>query len=415
VPSVTITLPDPADIRRADPATLVEYARVITREMNRYTALLGLVVTKTETDGIKATHQYNSAVQWLMHTTGMAEPAARQIVVRARGTNSLYTIDGTEVPGVAPLTGLAALTGVLTPAHVDVIVKTMTAMPATVSEEDRVAAEKILVNLAVNASPVEVKKAGDRILDTLDPDGPEPKDPPERPERELSFQEHRDGSATLKGKLDNLAYAQLRAALDPLAKPHSTKEEGRDTRSQWERHADALLDLVRLAMTVDEIPTHGGDRVHVAVTVDYETLKSGIGTAMLDYGGVITAAEARMLACDCKVIPAVLGTESEQMDLGRSKRIITTGQRRRLVMRDRGCAFPGCKSHAKHCDGHHIVYWILGGPTNLDNLTLLCERHHRLVHCGGWEVRMGGDGRPDFIPPAHLDPLRRPRRNTMHL
>jgi hypothetical protein len=111
VPSDTITLPDPADIRRANPATLVEYARTITREMNRYTALLGLVVTKTETDGIKATHQYNSAVQWLMHTTGMTEPAARQIVVRSRGTNSLYTIDGTEIPGVAPLTGLAALAG----------------------------------------------------------------------------------------------------------------------------------------------------------------------------------------------------------------------------------------------------------------------------------------------------------------
>ncbi|WP_297536640.1 HNH endonuclease signature motif containing protein, partial [Amycolatopsis sp.] len=57
----------------------------------------------------------------------------------------------------------------------------------------------------------------------------------------------------------------------------------------------------------------------------------------------------------------------------------------------------------------------LGGPTDLNNLTLLCERHHRLIHCGGWEVRMGGDGRPDFIPPDYLDPLRRPRRNTCHL
>src|SRR3981189_70601 len=121
--------------------------------MNRYTALLGLVVTKTETDGIKATHQYNSAVQWLMHTTGLSEPAARQIVVRSRGTNSLYAIDGTEIPAVAPLTGLAALTGALTPAHVDVIVKIMTAMPATVSEEDRVAAEKILIGVARAASP----------------------------------------------------------------------------------------------------------------------------------------------------------------------------------------------------------------------------------------------------------------------
>ncbi|WP_297545627.1 HNH endonuclease signature motif containing protein, partial [Amycolatopsis sp.] len=66
-------------------------------------------------------------------------------------------------------------------------------------------------------------------------------------------------------------------------------------------------------------------------------------------------------------------------------------------------------------EGHHIIFWILGGPTDLDNLTLLCERHHRLVHCGGWEVRMGGDARPDFIPPAYLDPLRRPRRNTVHV
>jgi hypothetical protein len=336
-----------------------------------------------------------------------SRPAARQIVVRARGTNSLYTIDGTEIPGVAPLTGLAALAGDLTPAHVDVIVKTMTAMPATVSEEDRVAAEKILIGVARAASPVEVKKAGDRILDTLDPDGPEPKDPPERPQRELSFQEHRDGSATLKGKLDNLAYAQLRAALDPLAKPHSTKEEGRDTRSQWERHADALVDLIRLAMTVDEIPTHGGDRVHVAVTVDFETLKSGIGTAMLDFGGVITAAEARMLACDCKVIPAVLGMNSEPMDLGAIEAIHHPRQRCRLVMRDRGCAFPGCNKHAKHTEGHHIVFWADGGKTNYENLTLLCGRHHRLIHCGGWEVRMGGDGRPDFIPPAYLDSCNR--------
>jgi hypothetical protein len=135
---------------------------------------------------------------------------------------------------------------------------------------------------------------------------------------------------------------------------------------------------------------------------------------MLDVGGVITAAEARMLACDCKVIPAVLGSDSEPMDLGRSKRIITPGQRCRLVLRDGGCAFPGCNKHAKHTEGHHIVFWADGGLTNLNNLTLLCERHHRLIHCGGWEVRMGDDQKPDFIPSAYLDPLRRPRRNTTH-
>jgi plasmid stabilization system protein ParE len=414
VSSSLIRFPSLAEIRRANPVEAAEIARQLARIYSECDALFGVLAAKVEAEGVKVVYQYLNTALWLDDVTQIGPAAAKRIVIRGKAVNSSSTLGGTGIPAIAPLAGIAARAGEITPAHVDEIVATMTKMPATVSDRDRAGAEKILVDLARQATPLEVRKAGDRLLNTFDPDGPEPKDPPERPQRELAFQEHRDGTATLKGKLDNLSYAQLRAALDPLAKPHST-EEGRDARSQWERHADALVDLVRLAMTVDEIPTHGGDRVHVAVTVDFETLKSGIGTAMLDYGGVITAAEARMLACDCKVIPAVLGTESEQMDLGRSKRIITTGQRRRLVMRDRGCAFPGCKSHAKHCDGHHIVYWILGGPTNLNNLTLLCERHHRLVHCGGWEVRMGGDGRPDFIPPAYLDPLRRPRRNTVHL
>jgi len=344
----------------------------------------------------------------------MTQAAANKIVARAHAVNPSYALDGTEIPAIAPLTGIAAREGAISPGHVDVIAKFMAQIPAIVSDDDRAGAEKILVDLAREVKPLEVSKAGDRLLDTLDPDGPEPKDPPQRPKRELSIREHRDGTMSFTGVLDNLAGAQFKATIDALSKPQSTKE-ARDPRSLWERQADALVDMTRLAMTVDDVPKHAGDRVHVAITVDFEALKSGIGAAMLDYGGTISIDDARMLACDCQVIPAVLGTESEPMDLGRSKRIITTGQRRRLVMRDRACAFPGCKSHAKHCDGHHIVPWILGGFTDLDNLTLLCARHHRLVHCGGWEVRMGTDGKPDFIPPNYLDPLRRPRRNTVHL
>jgi hypothetical protein len=154
--------------------------------------------------------------------------------------------------------------------------------------------------------------------------------------------------------------------------------------------------------------------VHLSITVDYQTLMSGIGTATLDYGGVISAAEARLLACDCELIPAVMGSKSEQMDLGRKVRIITAGQRRRLVLRDGGCAFPGCKTKAKHCDGHHIIWWIMGGPTNIDNLTLLCTHHHRIIHRGLWTVSMGTDGRPDFRPPDTHDPDRKPVRNTIH-
>jgi hypothetical protein len=432
VSSTATYLPDLADIRRADRVQTAGLVRLLIRVSNQCDALVGAVIAKVETEGVKATYGYSSAAAWLDDLTGIGLRDAGRIVRRARLVNGSHGLDGTEISATAPLAGSAAREGAISPAHVEVIARAMARIPATVSEEDRAGAEKILVDLARDTNPGEVRRAGERLVDTFDPDGPEPADPPGRPVRELSFREHRDGTASIKGVLDSLAYARLRAALDPLAALNSfaaqdplaaqgmaaqglAAEGGRDTRGLAERQADALVELVRLAMTVDEMPTHGGDRAHVTITMDYEALKSGIGIATLEGGGKISAAEARKLACDCTVIPVVLGTESEPMDLGRAKRLITTGLRRRLTMRDRGCTFPGCRRTAKHCDGHHVIYWILGGPTDLGNLTLLCERHHRLIHTSDWEIRMGTDGKPDFIPPAYLDPLRRPRRNTFHL
>jgi Domain of unknown function (DUF222) len=413
--SPAIYLPDVADIRCADRVKLAEYVRELTKFINQCEARIGVAIAKAEADGIKAVHQCTNSTTLLEELAQISRAAAGRIVARAHATNPSRGLDGTVIPALAPLAGVAALEGAISPAHVDEITKIMVQIPATVSEEVRGGAEKILVDLAREVKPLEVSKAGERLLATLDPDGPEPKDPPERPKRELSFHERPDGSASFKGVLDKISLAQVKATLAPLSGLHSS-EEGPDTRSLGERQADALMDVFHLAMGAEHLPKHGGDRVHVAITVDYETLKSGIGTAMLDYGGTITASEARLLACDCRVIPVVMGGKSEPMDLGRSRRTITIGQRRRLVLRDgNGCSFPGCRTHAKSCDGHHVIYWILGGPTDIGNLTLLCARHHRLIHCGGWEVRMAPDGKPDFIPPDYLDPLRRPRRNTVHL
>ncbi|MFD0820970.1 HNH endonuclease signature motif containing protein, partial [Micromonospora zhanjiangensis] len=136
--------------------------------------------------------------------------------------------------------------------------------------------------------------------------------------------------------------------------------------------------------------------------------------AVLDTGEAITAAAARRLACDAGIVPAVLAGAGQVLDLGRQRRLFSGPLRRALVLRDGGCAFPGCDRPPRWTDGHHIVHWADGGETSLANAVLLCRYHHRVVHRGEWQVRLGADGLPEFLPPAWLDQTRRPRRNRYH-
>ncbi len=90
-------------------------------------------------------------------------------------------------------------------------------------------------------------------------------------------------------------------------------------------------------------------------------------------------------------------------------RIVPRPIRRALVIRDGGCAFPGCGRPARWCHAHHIWFWADGGPTKLSNLVLLCGHHHRVVHHHGWDVDIGPDGHPQFHPPPWIDPHQIPR------
>ena len=128
---------------------------------------------------------------------------------------------------------------------------------------------------------------------------------------------------------------------------------------------------------------------------------------------MIDASTARRLACDAAVIPAVLNGRSEPLDIGRRTRTVPTALRRALVLRDRGCAFPGCTVPASWCDAHHRQHWADGGATALPNLVLLCGVHHELIHNSDWQVQLP-DGVPEFIPPPYIDPHQNPRRNPIH-
>ena len=103
------------------------------------------------------------------------------------------------------------------------------------------------------------------------------------------------------------------------------------------------------------------------------------------------------MACDCGLV--AIGGDGEALNIGRRARSIPPAIRRALMLRDRGCAFPGC-THTAFLHGHPIEHWLHGGETSMDNLVMLCTFHHHLVHEGGWTVTSGADGAFVFRSPA---------------
>ncbi|MGF0312051.1 DUF222 domain-containing protein [Rhodococcus sp. IEGM1428] len=139
----------------------------------------------------------------------------------------------------------------------------------------------------------------------------------------------------------------------------------------------------------------------------------GDGTTVgwLPWMGPLSREMSRQLACDCILTAIVMDENGSPINLARTARTVTAKQKRALTARDHGCAFPGCGKPAAWTEGHHIWHWTDGGPTDMNNLVLLCGFHHRLIHHSDWEVFIGTDNHPWFVPPATVDPYREPRKS----
>ena len=148
-----------------------------------------------------------------------------------------------------------------------------------------------------------------------------------------------------------------------------------------------------------DTPALAPDRHEIVVHVDAEVLAGGgSGRCEIEPHSALAGETARRLCCDAGIVATVDGPSGEPLAVGRRTRTIPPAMRRALVIRDRGCRFPGCAStHRLH--GHHVRHWARGGDTSLDNLLLLCPFHHRLVHEGGFEVHRLDDGAYRFVSP----------------
>jgi hypothetical protein len=156
-----------------------------------------------------------------------------------------------------------------------------------------------------------------------------------------------------------------------------------------------------------------GAKANLTVTIDLEDLKAATADAIGDtvYGNGLSAATIRRLACDANIIPIVLGSNSEPLDVGRQERLVTRAMRRALNTRDRGCVV--CGAPPIMCDAHHLTSWIDGGDTKLNNLALLCRRHHVDLHNGHWTITIT-NGTVHVTRPRWADPppIRNPHPNT---
>ena len=308
----------------------------------------------------------------------------------------------------------------------ELISRSLDGLPESVSEVQREACETQLLCDAPTMDLKQLSRRADRIADVFAPDQVD-----EIENEVVESREHAAWAATEFWMVDRgdgtakggfiLPEAQadmLRTALEAVSAPQVMKHQSPDDAILDERPGFpqrmgwAFATLIE-QIPADKLPDTAGVGAIVTVNLDHDVLIDRIATATLSTGTKISAGQARRMACELRLLPAVFGGESLPLDHGRAKRLFTGHQRRAQAHRDRGCIFPGCDRPPHWCVAHHARRrWAEGGTTDLDDGVLLCPFHHRVLHDDGWDVAFATDGIPELVPPSSIDPSRAPRRHA---
>ena len=323
--------------------------------------------------------------------------------------------------------------GTISLPQAEAIVAGLKKLPPRLTRGQLVECQETILGYVDTLGPSELRTLAARLVEVVDPDHADADEAKRLAAEERAAHRGRflrlapdfHGSMRITGQLPVADAALLAAQLDALMPTASSYSEAGEIAGPEVRRADALMLLTQIAASSGQLPARGGDRPRVHITLDYQTLVSGLGpVTVLGHDGVdgLSAAEARRLACDADLIPIVLGTGSRPLDVGRTYRTFTPGIRAALTQRDQGCVFPGCTAPPAACEAHHIIPWRIGGPSSLANGILLCPHHHRLAEPdplqsehSQWRVHLDDvTGLPWFTPPRHIDPRRRPRQHQRH-
>jgi len=374
--------------------TLVE----LTRLEAQVVELQARVAAHAQTIEVHSESGAGSTANWWAHATNLTRREAH------RKTRLAAALDTTLHEPVR----VALAEGRLLTDQAEVIIAAVDALPADLVDEDvRAQAQATLIGEATRFDAKALRILGHRILDVVAPEVGEAH------EARLLEQEERDAVAAAVLRMSDdghgrshgrftipTAYAEmLRKALLGIAAPkHRASVDGQAPepgRPSAHKLGAALCEYIA-GYPADRLPEAGGVNATVVVTMPLDTLLGGLKAAQLDTGTRISPGLSRRWACAAGIIPAVLGSDSQVLDLGRKTRFAKTGQRIALTIAQGRCTAEGCDWPPGLCHVHHDQPWSRGGRTDLKDLRLLCPHHHARAHDPTYEMSKLPEGNVRF-------------------
>jgi hypothetical protein len=331
--------------------------------------------------GWKAYH-FSHCSDWLNMKCGMAPGTAREKLRVANALFDLPQISTAFQKGDLSYSKARALSRIATPTTEEHLLDF--ALKATAAQVDRHCME--LRNVQRHASTQDANRLHDN--------------------RYLSCSPHSDGSVTLSVELPKETAALVMKALEMAVPKLAAKDEYEgEEESTWDEHpsrgapellqqqADALVELAKSYLAGgNDNKSCTADHYQVTVHVDENALR---GASVAESKSDLPIETVRRLCCDSSLVASTDDENGKTKDLSRKHRVVHPSLRRKLMSRDKGCRFPGC-THEKWLDAHHVVHWADGGETTAGNLVMLCSKHHRLLHEGGFEIKPGAGGQWHF-------------------
>jgi len=419
-----------AELTMLDADAVPELLSGLEGERRRLDAVDHRVVAEAGERQVAGRYGRASVADLLVSLLRVTPAEAKARVRQAGDLGPRRNLTGEPLPPILPITAAAATAGQIAAGHARVIAHAVDHVPAALPPGAREVVEATLVQAARHEHPGRLATTARLLLARLDPDGPEPVDRARH--RGLTLTVGPDGFGRLAGLLTPESAAVWTTILDTLSAPTGESapspggtgsildaggDPGMDRRSAPQRRHDALAEAGQRLLRSGALPPAGGTPVTVLVRTTAADLAAGAAggrtVALTDRDAAWPLPDLLGCLSDADVVPVVTDPAGAVLSLGRTRRLASRAQRLALAARDGGCSFPQCDRPAPWTEVHHVIPWQDGGPTDLDNLTLVCRFHHREFERCGWAVRMA-DGVPEWIPPPWLDHERRPQRNRAH-